>query len=293
MDLPPLSVCEALLRSHATPQRAAPVGDDGAWLVQWRNADTEAEYLRPGHHTLSLYLEGGEAVRCREAPAARGAPGRLCLMPAGHESRWDVHGALRLLHVYLPRLSLATAAECWLDLDPRCAELDERIFFDDPALTILAGRLVLLDWSDADAQLLMRHLLLDIEARLLGAHLRPVARGLRGGLSPLVRRRVLDHIESALAQGEPSRLSLRALADTACLSEYHFARMFKASFGQSPHAWVMQRRLQHARQWLASGRLSAADVAERTGYAHASHLNAALRRAGLGSAARYAELTRT
>jgi AraC family transcriptional regulator len=105
----------------------------------------------------------------------------------------------------------------------------------------------------------------------------------RGGLSLVARRRVLECIEAGL-HGE---LSLAELAQAACLSDYHFARMFKASFGMSPHAWVMQRRLARARQLLAAGRLPLADVAENAGYAHLSHLNAALRGAGLASAAAY------
>ena len=80
-------------------------------------------------------------------------------------------------------------------------------------------------------------------------------------------------------------VSLSDLAEAACLSEFHFARMFKASFGVSPHAWVMQRRLERARQGLAQGRFPLDDVARRCGYAHLSHLNAALKRAGLASAA--------
>ncbi|HEX2009719.1 MAG TPA: helix-turn-helix transcriptional regulator, partial [Roseateles sp.] len=95
--------------------------------------------------------------------------------------------------------------------------------------------------------------------------------------------RVLERIEAApgMAPG------LKELADAACLSEFHFVRMFKASFGLSPYAWVMRRRLALARELLARDRLSLQQVAERAGYAHLSHLNAALRGAGLASAARY------
>jgi AraC family transcriptional regulator len=177
--VPGLDVCAALVRARARLRRAQPL-PAGVWVAHWGNADTETAYLRPGHHTLSFYLEGGHAVRCREAPSARGEPGTLCSLPAGHESRWDVHGSLQLLHVYLPTL--------------------------------------------AD------------------------------------------------------------LAQAACLSEYHFARMFKTSFGVSPQAWVMQRRVERARTLLVQGRLSPQTVAQRCGYAHLSHMNAALRRSGLGSA---------
>jgi AraC family transcriptional regulator len=101
----------------------------------------------------------------------------------------------------------------------------------------------------------------------------------------VARRRVLERIEASRG----ADLSLAELAQAACLSEFHFVRMFKASFGLSPHAWVMRRRLAHARELLADGRFSLQQVAAQAGYAHLSHLNAALRRAGLGSAARYRE----
>src|SRR5688572_14698579 len=95
-----------LLRSRARLNRARPLAG-GVWLAHWSNGNTQACYVKPGHHTLSFYLDGGHEVRCREAPSARGEPGSLCLLPAGHESRWDVNGSLQLLHLYLPGLQLA------------------------------------------------------------------------------------------------------------------------------------------------------------------------------------------
>ena len=287
-----LDVFRALRQSRATPLRAASVGADGAWLVHWRNANTDTAYEQPAHHTLSLYLEGGEAVRCLEQPAARGAPGSLCCLPAGHVSRWAVRGSLQLLHLYLPQLPLALAAEQWFDRDPRLAHLDDRIFFDDPLLARLGQMIVALDWRETDAALRLQELSLQMQARLLLAHggsRRVAAPVLRGGLSPQARRRVLDCMDSAQATG--NAVDLHALADAACLSPYHFARMFKASFGMSPHAWVMQRRRVHARMLLADARLSLPQVAADAGYAHVSHLNAALRRAGLGSAKRFRHAT--
>jgi AraC family transcriptional regulator len=280
-----LGVHDELLRSRATRLRAAAVGTQGAWLVQWRNADTEAAYHQPGHHTLSLYLQGGEAVRCLDEPQARGAPDSLCCMPADHVSRWDVRGSLQLLHLYLPRLPLAEAAQRWFDLDPRWATLQDRIYFQDPVLSALGRRVAALDWDDTDAGLQLQQLSLQMQSRLLLEHsgARRTAPSVRGGLSPLARRRVLQRVEDARG----AELSLRELADAACLSEFHFMRMFKLSFGMTPHMWVMQRRLAHARELLAAGRLSLQQVAAQAGYAHLSHLNAALRRAGLGTAARY------
>ena len=227
-------------------------------------------------------------MRCREAPAARGAPGRLCLLPAGHDSRWDVNGSLQLLHVYLPRLEFAQSAQRWFELDPRVATLADRIYFDDAPLAALCGRIAALDWHARDAPLRLQQDVLDLQTRLLDAHAvqrRPLP-AVRGGLAPAARRRVLERIEQALGEPGSPAPSLAQLAAAACLSEFHFARMFKASFGCSPHAWVMRRRLARARTLLAAGR-APADVALDGGYAHLSHLNAALRQAGLPSAGRW------
>ena len=281
-----LSVGSALLRSRATLRRAQAL-PEGVWLAHWHNADTAAEYVQPEHHTLSFYLAGGRAVRCVEAPEARGEPGAMCCLPAGHDSRWVIEDELQLLHLYLPRLQLAQAAERWFDLDPRSAALADQIYFRDAPLEALFGRIASADWQATDARLQLQQLALDVQTRLLGAHTvhRQPLRAVRGGLAPAARRRVLEHIEAGLALQQD--LSLAALADTAHLSAYHFARMFKASFGYSPHAWVMQRRLAGARELLAQGRLTFTAIAARCGYSHLSHLNDALRRAGLASASRY------
>jgi AraC family transcriptional regulator len=281
-DVTELAVSAALLRSRAKLRRAQALPAQ-AWVAHWGNADTETSYVKPGHHTLSFYLEGGQAVRCHEVPAARGAPGALCLLPAGHESHWDVNGSLQLLHVYLPTLQLAQAAERWFDLDPRFAGLAERIYFHDDALAALCARIAALDWRDADARLRLQQLVLDVQTRLLLAHSvhRPAPQAVTGGLSPAARRRVLERVESGLADG----IVLDDLAEAACLSPFHFARMFKASFGLSPHAWVMQRRLERARRLLAEGVTPLDEVVRRCGYAHLSHMNAALKRAGLAPAA--------
>jgi AraC family transcriptional regulator len=290
-----LAVGRALTESRAQVLRTAPLAD-GAWLAHWQNADTATAYLQPSHHTLSFYLQGGHAVRCVGAPAARGEPGSLCVLPAGHQSRWAVNGQLQLLHLYLPRMAWAQGAERWFDLDPRHATLAERIYVRDPQLEALCARIARAQWQAPGATLLLQQLVLDVQSHLVAHHTvhQPRLQVVRGGLSAPARRRVLACVEAALATppnaggqvGQADPLSLATLAEAACLSSYHFARMFKVSFGCSPHAWVMQRRLDRARGLLASGHLPAADVAQQCGYSHLQHLNAALRRAGLASASR-------
>ena len=66
-------------------------------------------------------------------------------------------------------------------------------------------------------------------------------------------------------------LTLGTLAQLACMSEYHLARMFRISFGMPPSAWIAARRIERARGLLRAGRLPLQQVAAACGYADLSH----------------------
>ena len=92
---------------------------------------------------------------------------------------------------------------------------------------------------------------------------------LKGGLAPVLRRRLMEYIDNRLA--EP--ISLGELAAYAALSEYHFARMFRESFGMPPHQYVLARRLELARKLLRDGELPLGEIALACGFASASHFS--------------------
>ncbi len=56
--------------------------------------------------------------------------------------------------------------------------------------------------------------------------------------------------------------SLEELAQIACLSKYHFLRMFRAAYGCTPHQFQLQLRVEKARVLLAQTRLSVQAIAE-------------------------------
>lgn len=57
-----------------------------------------------------------------------------------------------------------------------------------------------------------------------------------------------------LATEYQSRVLLQQAAKQACLSEFHFHRLFRATFGETPHDFVTRLRMDRARQMLASER---------------------------------------
>lgn len=257
----------------ATLDRAGDLGDGFAAAV-WRNARDRMRYRMPGHHTVSLYLEGGEGTVRTDRPGLRGAPGRLCLLPADHESGWAIDGPLRFVHLYFGHAALAaTGIRLW-DVDIRENRLRDDTFYEDPRAAELMGRIAGGDWSDPAQRLVLTEaghdLLAHLATHAVGRRETP---RLKAGLGPAARRRVLDFIENALA--EP--LTLSDLARVTALSEYHFSRMFALSVGMPPHRYVLARRMALARRLLRESAEPQPVIAEACGFAHASHLSRVFR----------------
>ncbi len=273
-------VDQVLGRSRARQERRAALGD-GLALVQWSNAHDNPSYRQPGHHTLSVYLEGGYGTRARGV-AGEGSPGCHCILPAEHESDWVVGSGQRFVHLYWSPLAWSERGVRLLDAEPRALTLPTRLFGQDPALAAWAQQLRVLDWDEPAQRLLAQaasHAALD---RLLLQAATPAQRQgalrAKGGLSGVARRRVLAYIDAHL-DAPSDALSLASLAALVNLSEFHFARMFRVSMACSPHEWIAQQRLRRAVAGLQQSQLPLAELAARCGYASPSHLSHAVRRA--------------
>jgi AraC family transcriptional regulator len=81
-------------------------------------------------------------------------------------------------------------------------------------------------------------------------------------------RKVLDYIDSRIT-GPVLVADLCALIDR---SEAHFSRSFKRTFGQSPHAFVIGRRLELAARYMLQTDALLSDIALRCGFTDQAHL---------------------
>jgi AraC family transcriptional regulator len=55
-------------------------------------------------------------------------------------------------------------------------------------------------------------------------------------------------------------------------SEAHFSRSFKSTFGESPHSFVIRRRVELAAQYMLTTDASLSDIASQCGFADQAHL---------------------
>jgi AraC family transcriptional regulator len=104
----------------------------------------------------------------------------------------------------------------------------------------------------------------------------------RGRLIAWQARKVRDYIDSHIT----GPILVSDLCALVRLSEAHFSRSFKRAFGQTPHAFVLRRRLEFAAQFMLQTDAPLCDIALRCGFADQAHLSKQFRQAnGLNSSA--------
>lgn len=128
--------------------------------------------------------------------------------------------------------------------------------------------------TDAASPLLERESrLLHMLVQLIARHadipppLRPVGR------EHLGVKKAIDYIVAFFDED----ISVEQLAAVACLSPYHFIRVFSRDTGLPPHAWLMQFRVFAARRLLQQG-AAIADAACLSGFTDQSHLTRSFKR---------------
>ena len=80
----------------------------------------------------------------------------------------------------------------------------------------------------------------------------------------------LRYIESNLADPE---ITNKLLADRCRISEIYFRKLFAESFGVSPKQFILELRIQRAKQLLGEGRLKISAIADACGFGDAYHFS--------------------
>jgi len=94
------------------------------------------------------------------------------------------------------------------------------------------------------------------------------------GLAPWQIRRVLTYVDSNL----DTAIRNKHLAAIARLSEFHFNVAFRKSIGQSPHEYVIRRRMERAQGLMLSTDKALSEIAAECGLADQSHFTRLFRR---------------
>jgi AraC family transcriptional regulator len=66
-------------------------------------------------------------------------------------------------------------------------------------------------------------------------------------------------------------VSLATISDELGISQYYFCRLFKQSTGMTPHAYLIQQRVERSKQLLKRKEGTMLDIAIECGFANPSH----------------------
>lgn len=272
--------------------------------AQWSALRVEHRHLMPGpQHALVpqcteivLMLSGRSGVTRvgdGQVQETLAQPGMGWIVPAGtEESRVELNDSMECLHIFLPATLIEHSALADYDLDPAKTRLAYAGGFGDAMLLQIgsAFRGLLGREAQPTDRLFVDGMQAALAAHLLGNY--TLGRWQPPERAPLLDRkrlkRVLDFIEARLADD----IALDDLAAEACLSPFHFARLFKDATSLTPHRYVTDRRVQAAREKLALNHSSLAEVALDTGFGSQANFIRVFRKATGLTPGQYRELHR-
>jgi len=221
--------------------------------------------------------------------------GAVSLMNPAQDVEWLIDGRCEVVHIYIPRTALQDFSRKAFGSDLSHL-MREFVGVRDPWLSAYFQMLnseIAHAAREPDAadplflaeteSILLRHLL-EWHSDADRGDLKALERARR--IPPLrstVLRRVQDYIEIHLGED----IHLAQLAAVACMSEDHFLRSFRAACGTTPYQYVIEKRVEKARQLLADTRIPIGQIARDCGFKNAPQLSLRFRAATGVSPSRY------
>lgn len=250
-------------------------GWENLFVEQFREPPGEGNCQHNDEHTICLALDTRpiHLLQIREGKTYTGlyAKGDLSITPAQMPlfARWD--GEDHYLKIRLTSRFIQQIAKEALELDSDRLELQPQARIRDPQIEAIGLMLL----SELQQGHIANKLYVESLANVLAAHLirqytttlpQPVY---DGGLPQRQLLQVLDYIDAHLHQ----EIKLTHLAAMLGISEFHFSRQFKRTLGTAPYQYLLQQRVERAKQLLKQSDRSIADIALLCGFNSHSHLS--------------------
>ncbi|WP_017660335.1 helix-turn-helix domain-containing protein [Baaleninema simplex] len=204
--------------------------------------------------------------------------GDISITPAKLPISYRNEGDDRYLHVQMSPQFLQEVAREALELDSTQVELvtEFRVCNRQIKQILLMLRAELHRGEGRAGQLYVESLANVLAVSLLREYSTARLRVARyeGGLGDRKLLQVLDYINDSLDRD----IKLADLAQLVGISKFHFSRLFDRSMGVSPHQYLLQQRVERAKQLLKHSQLPISDIALQCGFNSQSHLSHAFRK---------------
>jgi AraC family transcriptional regulator len=220
----------------------------------------------PGTQAFSLVRLESQTIESPVLPEQS-----VSLVPAGLPFEWEWTYLSESIHLLIPPCAVQRVAEEMPGKSPGGNEILPQFHTHDPLVLTLMERLRNEVMGTGYGTLLAVESVLN----LLSLHIvhtyaekSPAQQVDSSGLSSGQRKRVSLLLEERFHEN----LRLEELAQVAGLSPFHFARLFKRSFGVPPHEYQIQKRVEVARRILhTEAETDLTTIAATLGFTDESH----------------------
>lgn len=259
------------------------VSSDGhKWHALYASAQTEYPFeghfaavkdqLLVLHRSGPVMLDRYDTGRPKSCRVPRGG---VHMYPGGIPFSVRLHGVLDTMHVYLRRAVIEEIATDLVAGDPAHVEIPIDIAESDPTLeNLMEAVYFALEDSDTATAIYVDHL-----ARAIAAHL--VRRYSGAKLKDLGPEAIAADVARAIEYMRANidqPISLAELAKSVGRSPSHLGRQFRDQLGMAPHAYLIEMRLDLARDLLERTHDRIATIAADCGFSHQEHLTRFFRR---------------
>jgi AraC family transcriptional regulator len=214
--------------------------------------------------------------------STRAVPGTIWTCPAGvHEEDISMNDWHECLHIYLPHARFAQLSEVRGGAVVTAHHISYLADIDDELIRQIGWTLLAeLKAPTSAGRVLVETLALALTARLTQAHAAGVPDRAervrtRHALDDLRVTRVIDYMAHHLDQ----EIGIDDLAAVACLSPFHFIRMFRRRMGMPPSRYLGRLRLERAKTLLARRENSLAEIAAVCRFSSQANFTRAFQRA--------------
>ena len=268
--------------NHQTQLTGLPIlasqsqGWENILVEQFQQPPGEARCHYSDEHTIYLSL-APRPIRLLQIQGGKThsglyAKGDISVIPAKMPifARWD--GDDHCLQIRIASRFIQSVARESLAMNPDQLELLPEFRTRDPQIESI-GMMLLCELKQEN---LGGRLYVESLANVLAVHLlrqysavKPRLAIYEGGLSEPQLLQVLEYINEHLNQD----IKLADLAQLVGMSQFHFSHLFKQSMGKAPYQYLLQQRVERAKQLLKQTNRSIMDIALECGFNSHSHLS--------------------
>jgi len=260
-------------------QRSDGLGWSHVALRAYRYPGLDVEVPALADFAIVAYKRGSTSMERRFEGAwtrTECHPGDMSLLTRAQASHWRWTAEIDVDHVYISGTFFSKVAEDALDREISDVRLHDLLRVRDPVVTACVEAISAEATQTAiGGSLYVAALTTQLAMHLLRKYavVRCVDKSGHGAMTAPLRQRLVEYIEARLNEA----VTLDELAGVAGMGVWTFGKRFVATFGQTPHDYVLRRRLDRACCMLAHELAPIKAVAAACGFADQAHLTRAMR----------------